>query len=50
MIAVMSAPSGSDLNPVKNDQFLQVPTVPERGAVEFVARAAGDPRRAGAAR
>jgi len=36
MIAVISAPSGSDLNPVKNDQFLQVPTVPERGAVEFV--------------
>ena len=36
MIAVISAPSGSDLNPVKNDLFLQVPTVPERGAVEFV--------------
>ena len=36
MIAVISAPSGSDLNPVKNDQFLQVPTVPERGAIEFV--------------
>jgi hypothetical protein len=36
MIAVISAPSGSDLNPVKNDQFLQVPTVPTRGAVEFV--------------
>ena len=48
MIAVISAPSGSDLNPVRNDQFLQVPTVPERGAIEFVARAAGDPRRAGA--
>jgi hypothetical protein len=36
MIAVISAPLGSDLNPVKNDQFLQVPTVPTRGAVEFV--------------
>jgi hypothetical protein len=36
MIEVISAPSGSDLNPVKNDQFLQVPTVPTRGAVEFV--------------
>ena len=36
MIAVISAPSGSDLNPVRNDQFLQVPTVPGRGPVEFV--------------
>ena len=36
MIAVISAPSGSDLNPVRNDQFLQVPTVPERGPIEFV--------------
>ena len=36
MIAVISAPSGSDLNPVKNDQFLQVPTVPGRGPIEFV--------------
>ena len=36
MIRVISAPSGSDLNPVKNEQFLQVPTVPERGAIEFV--------------
>ena len=37
MIAVISAPSGSDLNPVKNDQFLQVPTVPERrGPIEFM--------------
>jgi hypothetical protein len=36
MIQVISAPSGSDLNPVKNDQFLQVPTVPERGAIEVM--------------
>ena len=36
MIQVISAPSGSDLNPVKNDKFLQVPTVPERGAIEFM--------------
>jgi hypothetical protein len=36
MIEVISAPSGSDLNPVRNDQFLQVPTVPERGVIEFV--------------
>ena len=36
MIAVISAPSGSDLNPVRNDQFLQVPTVPERGPIEFL--------------
>ena len=36
MITVISAPSGSDLNPVRNDQFLQVPTVPERGPIEFV--------------
>ena len=36
MIEVISAPSGSDLNPVTNEQFLQVPTVPERGAIEVV--------------
>ena len=36
MLEVISAPSGSDLNPVKNDKFLQVPTVPERGAIEFM--------------
>ena len=36
MITVISAPSGSDLNPIQNDQFLQVPTVPERGPIEFV--------------
>jgi hypothetical protein len=36
MIQVISAPSGSDLNPVINDQFLQVPTVPERGAIEVM--------------
>ena len=36
MITVISAPSGSDLNPVRNDLFLQVPTVPERGAIEVM--------------
>jgi hypothetical protein len=36
MIAVISAPSGSDLNPVTSDHFLQVPTVPEDGRIEFV--------------
>jgi len=36
MIAVVSAPSGSDLNPVTSDHFLQVPTVPEDGRIEFV--------------
>jgi len=36
MIAVISAPSGSDLNPVTSDYFLQVPTVPEDGRIEFV--------------
>ena len=36
MIQVISAPSGSDLNPVTNEQFLQVPTVPERGAIEVM--------------
>jgi Putative zinc-finger len=36
MIEVISAPSGSDLNPVSYDKFLQVPTVPERGAIEFM--------------
>lgn len=36
MITVISAPAGSDLNPVRNDLFLQVPTVPERGAIEVM--------------
>ena len=36
MIQVISAPTGSDLNPVNYDKFLQVPTVPERGAIEFM--------------
>ena len=36
MIQVISAPTGSDLNPVNFDKFLQVPTVPERGAIEFM--------------
>lgn len=36
MIAVISAPSGSNLNPVRSDQFLQVPTVPVRGPIEVM--------------
>ena len=36
MLEVISAPTGSDLNPIKNDKFLQVPTVPERSAIEFM--------------
>ena len=34
MIAVISAPAGSDLNPIRADQFLQVPSVPGQGAIE----------------
>lgn len=33
MMAVISQPSGSDLNPVRADHSLQVPTVSERGAI-----------------
>ena len=29
MIALVSAPAGSDLNPIRNDHFLQVPSVPD---------------------
>jgi hypothetical protein len=36
MIAVISAPAGSDLNPVRADQFLQVPSVPVRGPIEVM--------------
>ena len=36
MIQVISAPTGSDLNPVNFERFLQVPTVPESGAIEFM--------------
>jgi hypothetical protein len=36
MITVISAPSGSDLNPVRVDQFLQVPSVPLRGPIEVM--------------
>jgi hypothetical protein len=36
MIQVISAPTGSDLNPINYDKFLQVPTGPERGAIEFM--------------
>jgi len=34
MINVISAPAGSNLNPLRGDQFLQFPSVPERGAIE----------------
>jgi hypothetical protein len=34
MIDVISAPAGSDLNPLRVDHFLQFPSVPERGAIE----------------
>jgi hypothetical protein len=34
MIAVISAPAGSDLNPIKADQFLTVPSVPVKGPIE----------------
>ena len=36
MIEVISAPTGSDLNPVSAVQFLQVPSVPQRGAIEVM--------------
>jgi len=36
MIAVISAPIGSDLNPVRTDKFLQVPSVPVRGPIEVM--------------
>jgi len=34
MIAVISAPVGSDLNPVVADQFLTVPSVPDQGPIQ----------------
>jgi anti-sigma factor RsiW len=34
MIAVISAPVGSDLNPVIADQFLTVPSVPDQGPIQ----------------
>jgi len=34
MIAVISAPAGSDLNPIRADQFLQVPSVPTKGPIQ----------------
>jgi hypothetical protein len=34
MIDIISAPAGSDLNPLRVDHFLQFPSVPERGAIE----------------
>ena len=36
MIEVISAPTGSDLNPVSAVRFLQVPSVPQRGAIEVM--------------
>ena len=36
MIEVISAPSGSDLNPVRSDRFLQVPSVPQGGAIQVM--------------
>ena len=36
MIEVISAPTGSDLNPISAVQFLQVPSVPQRGAIEVM--------------
>ena len=34
MIALVSAPAGSNMNPIRADQFLQVPSVPEQGPIE----------------
>jgi hypothetical protein len=34
MINVISAPAGSNLNPLRVDHFLQFPSVPERGSIE----------------
>lgn len=34
MISVISAPAGSNLNPVLSDRFLQFPSVPESGLIE----------------
>lgn len=37
MMAVVSAPSGSNLNPVRSNQYLQVPpSVPKSGAIELM--------------
>lgn len=36
MMAVISAPSGSNLNPVRSNPFLQVPSVPTSGAIELM--------------
>lgn len=36
MMAIISAPSGSNLNPVRSNQFLQVPSVPLSGAIELM--------------
>jgi hypothetical protein len=34
MIAAVSAPAGSNLNPIRADQFLQVPSVPDQGPIQ----------------
>jgi hypothetical protein len=34
MITMVSAPAGSDLNPLRSDPFLQVPSVPVSGPIE----------------
>ena len=34
MIALVSAPAGSNMNPIRADQFLQVPSVPEQGPIQ----------------
>ena len=36
MIEVISAPSGSDLNPVRSGRFLQVPSVPQGGPIQVM--------------
>lgn len=36
VIAVMGAPTGSDLNPVRLENYISVPTVPPQGQMEFI--------------
>jgi hypothetical protein len=36
MMAIVSAPSGSNLNPVRSNHYLQVPSVPMKGAIEHM--------------
>jgi hypothetical protein len=42
MIAVVSAPSGSDLNPASLDGYIQVPSVPDDGIVRAMLEQSGD--------